>query len=186
MMKSFWPPSPLGLRTPLNLASLSPTTRPTLKVWLPVAAALGAILPPLILLLDRLLFAGASLERVRTVGALPFGTRIVIVLYSAVTEELLYRVVISTLLAWLCYIALSRETEAIWIGISIAAVLFGLAHVPNLAHVPHAILRAVVLNGIAGLLFGWLYWRKGLEPAVLAHLMADAVMYLVVPATLSP
>jgi membrane protease YdiL (CAAX protease family) len=126
------------------------------------------------------------MERVRAFVAQPLATRIEIVAYAGFTEELIFRVVISTLVAWLSYLVLKRETASIWLGIAVAAVLFGLAHVANLAHVPHPYLRAITLNGIAGIVLGWLYWRRGLESAVLAHLVADSVMYLVVPATLSP
>jgi hypothetical protein len=183
-MKSYWPPSPLGIGTPLNLALAKPETRPTLKLWLPLAVVIGAATPFVILLLDRLLFAGVSMQRVRTLGALPFATRAGIVLFSAVTEELIYRAVISTLVAWLAYLALGKQTAAIWLGILVAAVLFGLAHVANLPDVPHPFLRAITLNGVAGIVFGWLYWRRGLEAAILAHLAADSVLYLAVPAYL--
>jgi len=136
-----------------------------------------------VLALDQILFAGVSVQRIRTLGAQPFGVRCVIVLYSAVTEELIYRLLIATLIAWLVARGLARvgrpsSSIAVWSGILVAAVLFGLAHVPNLADVPHPYLRAITLNGIAGIVLGWLYWRRGLEAAILAHLVADATLYL--------
>jgi membrane protease YdiL (CAAX protease family) len=66
----------------------------------------------------------------------------------------------------------------------VACILFGLAHVGNLPNVPHPYLRAIVLNGVAGLVLGWLYWYRGLEAAVLAHLGADAAIYLVLASLL--
>ena len=151
-----------------------------------MAVATGFLLPPIILLLDRLLFAGISMERVRAFVAQPLATRIAIVAYAGIAEELVFRVVISTLVAWIVYLATKRQTAAIWTGIAVAAVAFGLAHVANLAHVPHPYSRAIVLNGIAGIALGWLYWRRGLEWAVLAHFIADATMYLLLPAILLP
>ncbi len=180
-MRLRWPPPPLGLGTPLNLAMGRGW-----KASLGLAVATGLLLPPLILAIDRALFAGVSMERVRAFVAQPLATRIVIVSYAGIAEELVFRVVISTLVAWLSYLALKKATPAIWIGIAVAALLFGLAHVANLANVPHPYLRAIVLNGIAGVALGWLYWRRGLEWAVLAHLIADATMYLVLPAILLP
>jgi membrane protease YdiL (CAAX protease family) len=180
-MKQLWPPPPLGFGTPLNLA-LGRGWKPSLGL----AVAAGVATPPLILLLDRLLFAGVSMERVRAFVAQPLATRIAIVSYAGIVEELVFRVIISTLVAWLAYLVIRRRTAAIWLGIAVAAVLFGLAHVANLANVPHPYLRAITLNGIAGIVLGWLYWRRGLEWAVLAHLIADSVMYLVLPAILLP
>jgi hypothetical protein len=40
-------------------------------------------------------------------------------------------------------------------------------------------LRALVLNGLPGLVLGWIYWYRGLEAAVVAHLAADSAIYLV-------
>ncbi|HEV2718582.1 MAG TPA: CPBP family intramembrane glutamic endopeptidase [Thermoanaerobaculia bacterium] len=180
-MRLRWPPPPLGFGTPLNLA-LGRRWKPSLGM----AVAVGLLLPPVILLIDRLLFQGVSMERVRAFVAQPLATRIAIVSYAGIVEELVFRVVISTLVAWLSYLVLKRATPAIWIGIAVAAVFFGLAHVANLANVPHPYLRAITLNGIAGVALGWLYWRRGLEWAVLAHLIADATMYLVLPAILLP
>lgn len=64
----------------------------------------------------------------------------------------------------------------------LTAVLFGLAHIPNATHfVPFSglvLARALILNGVAALVFGWLYWRKGLEAAMLAHFSADIVVHV--------
>jgi membrane protease YdiL (CAAX protease family) len=180
-VKPIWPPPPLGFGTPLNLALGRGWKRS-----LALAVAAGVVLPPLILLLDRLLFAGVSIERVRAFVAQPLATRIAIVAYAGIAEELVFRVVASTFVAWIVYLVTKRQTAAIWTGILVAALLFGLAHVANLANVPHPYLRAITLNGIAGIALGWLYWRRGLEWAVLAHLIADATMYLLLPAILLP
>jgi hypothetical protein len=59
-----------------------------------------------------------------------------------------------------------------------AATLFGLAHIGNAPNAPHPFFRAITLNGLAGIVFGWLYWKRGFEAAVLAHFAADALIYL--------
>jgi membrane protease YdiL (CAAX protease family) len=38
--------------------------------------------------------------------------------------------------------------------------------------------RILVLNGVAGTLFGYLYWRKGLEAAMIAHGAADLTLHV--------
>lgn len=185
-MKLRWPPLPLGLGTPLNLASLSETSRETARRswwWVPV---LAIVTPAAMLGLDQVFFAGASLARIRELGAEPIGFRILILVYSAVTEELIYRLGWATLFAWLAHLVLARRlgrAKAIsqWIGVAIAAVLFGLAHVGNLPDVAHPVLRAVTLNGVAGVVLGWLYWWRGLEMAILTHLLAIAFLYIALP-----
>ena len=53
---------------------------------------------------------------------------------------------------------------SIWIAIIIAAIFFGIGHLTitsELAAITPAIIaRAILLNGIGGVIFGWLYWRK--------------------------
>jgi hypothetical protein len=38
------------------------------------------------------------------------------------------------------------------------------------------IARVLLLNGIAGVVFGNLFWRFGLETAILAHFIADLIL----------
>jgi hypothetical protein len=36
--------------------------------------------------------------------------------------------------------------------------------------------RAIILNGIGGIIFGWLYWKKGLESAIISHFSLDIIL----------
>jgi membrane protease YdiL (CAAX protease family) len=181
-----WPPAPLGLGRPLNLACSSSDTQVLLRRSLWLAPVLGVAIPLLMLETDRMLFGGVSLQRVRDLGSEPLVFRLLLIVYSGLTEELVYRLFLATLVAWLAYLALSRVVSepkilAQWLGIVVAAVLFGLAHVGNIPDAPQPVLRAVTVNGIAGLILGWLYWSRGLEIAVLTHMAAIAVLYIAVP-----
>ena len=181
-----WPPRPLGLGTPLNLALASPSTRSLLlrNWWLPLVAGVTASIA--VLLVDQALFAGASLGRVREMALQPLSTRLGIMIVSAVEEELIFRVFIATLVAWLVWLVVARfhrkaKRLAQWIGILVAAYLFGLVHIQGLADVPHPVLRAITINGIAGTVLGWIYWWRGLELGILTHMVAIATVYIVVP-----
>jgi hypothetical protein len=168
---------------------LTPDHRHRLGRTLALVFLLGVGLALLVLALDQLLFAGVSLERVRTVGQLRFGARVLVVVYSAVSEESIFRLGLATLAASLAFLLLRGLTRraavlSLWLGVLVACVLFGLAHVANLPHVPHPYLRAITLNGVAGLALGWLYWFRGLEAAIVAHLGADVTIYLLVASLL--
>ncbi len=112
-------------------------------------------------------------------------------LYGGITEEILTRLFFLTLLAWI----LTRfshghdgkpSATAMWLAIVGSAVLFGLGHLPaTLASTPFSIivlLRAVLLNGIYGTLFGYLYWKRGLESSMLSHATSDLLVHVVLPA----
>ncbi len=103
-------------------------------------------------------------------------------LYGGITEELLLRFGLMSLVLWLALKAVpARPITAAWVSIAVSTLLFALGHLPAMysavAH-PSASLFAYVMlgNSIGGLIFGWLYWRKGLEAAMIAHMAAHAVM----------
>ena len=72
------------------------------------------------------------------------------------------------------------------VAITLAALLFGAGHLPTafaigMAHAPFAIARIVLLNALVGLVTGTLFWKYGLEHAMLAHFCADLVLHVGLP-----
>jgi len=99
-------------------------------------------------------------------------------LYGGLTEELMLRFGLMSVLVFVGWRLTGRRADGpqpavVWTAILIAAVLFGLGHLPALAQsvglTPALIVRTVLLNAVAGVLFGWLYWRRSLEAAMVAH-----------------
>ncbi len=111
--------------------------------------------------------------------------------YGGIAEELQLRLFLLSLLA----LGLRRVGRlvrpsqrsllpgwAFWGANVIAAALFGLGHLPaTAALIPLTgivVVRAVVLNGSAGLVFGWLFRRHGIETAMAAHFAADLLLVI--------
>jgi membrane protease YdiL (CAAX protease family) len=95
-----------------------------------------------------------------------------------------------TLLVWIFYkIKRTKEDRptniGVWLAILITAILFGVGHLPFAATLTKVTLplmaKIITLNGIAGIVFGWLYWKKGLESAMLSHFSADIIVLVVFP-----
>ncbi len=108
-------------------------------------------------------------------------------LYGGLTEEILMRFGLMTLLVWIAS-KIFKGTKPIvyWIGIVISALIFALGHFPiayQSVGNPSMVLLTYILigNTIGGLIFGWLYWKKGLESAFLAHIFAHVIMVMVEP-----
>ncbi|WP_051414389.1 CPBP family intramembrane glutamic endopeptidase [Pseudoxanthomonas suwonensis] len=107
--------------------------------------------------------------------------------YGGIAEELMLRLFLMTLLVWIVARVSKRQPPAwvYWVAIVLAAALFGAGHLPAAAKVwglePIVIARTLLLNGIAGVAFGWLYWKRGLEMAMLAHFSADIVLHVIAP-----
>jgi len=103
-------------------------------------------------------------------------------LYGGVAEEIMLRFGLMTLFVWIAYVISDKLTPAVyWAGIVSAALLFGLGHLPALFNMiadPSMLLIIfiIAMNCIAGIIFGWLYMKKGLESAMIAHIFAHIVM----------
>ena len=107
--------------------------------------------------------------------------------YGGIVEELLLRLFLMTLLVWTVARLRGRTPpdRVYWCAIIAAALLFGAGHLPAAAQIwglePVVVLRTLLLNGIAGIAFGWLYWKRGIEMAMLAHFSADLVLHVAAP-----
>jgi membrane protease YdiL (CAAX protease family) len=103
-------------------------------------------------------------------------------LYGGITEEILMRFGLMSLLVFLtAKIAGHKKAGIYWIGIIISALLFALGHFPIAFQAvpdPSTLLLVYLIIGnmAGGVIFGWLYWKKGLESAMIAHIFAHSVM----------
>lgn len=110
--------------------------------------------------------------------------------YGGIGEEVAMRLFLMTVLVWIFFKAKrtaegNPTTFGVWLAIILAAVLFGIGHLPFTSALvqisPFIVARAIILNGIAGVVFGWLYWKKGLESAMISHFSADIVLHVLFP-----
>jgi hypothetical protein len=120
-------------------------------------------------------------------GAVPIWKRLLSCLYGAVDEEISTRLFLLSLVLWLIgrvwHTSQGKPARgAFWTANTLVAILFGLGHLPAAAHMMQinatAILYVLSLNGVAALLFGYLFWRHGLESAMIAHFFTDLALVL--------
>lgn len=125
-----------------------------------------------------------TLARLDAYGSiLPILTRL---LYGGILEELLLRWGTMTLIAWAVWRLLQKDcdepTPAVFVtAILISSLVFAIGHLPAafvLFPKPTfaLILFVMVGNSAFGLIGGYLYWRKGLESAMIAHALTHVVM----------
>ena len=105
--------------------------------------------------------------------------------YGGIGEEILLRLFVMSALAYVLTRVLRRPASPLapgpfWGANIAAALLFGLGHLPATAALAPLttalVLRALVLNGPLGVMFGYLFWKRNLETAMVAHFMADIVI----------
>lgn len=173
-----------GLAAPVlkAVAASEPVLPPLKKAFLPgvLAGVAGGALLFLLVATAPAEFAAAQ-ARID----LPLMWR---VLYGGITEEVLIRWGLMTLLAWLGWRFLQGGTgvpaaRCMWIAIIVSALLFGVAHLPAIAAQAGSLATSltayvVLANAVLGVLFGYLFWRFGLEAAIIAHASAHVVAHL--------
>jgi len=181
----------VGLGAPLLLGWIEGRSiKNELKQAYPLAIKLGVLAGVLIIGFDYLL--SFFMEPIASVNA-PIWQGLLASFYGGVVEEILLRLFLVTLIIWLIGKIFGNRSGnpsyiSFWISILVAAIIFGLGHLPATsaltAITPLVVFRAVLLNGIGGVIFGWLYWKKGLESAMMAHFTADIILLVVFPVLL--
>ena len=116
-------------------------------------------------------------------SSVPFLTRL---LYGGITEELLLRWGLLTLLVWLAWRVFQKgqgKPRPIYLAgaIVISSIVFGIGHLPLVAALqvdftPPIVAFVIIVNSFFGLIAGYLYWKKGLEAAIIAHMSAHVVI----------
>jgi membrane protease YdiL (CAAX protease family) len=164
-----------------------------LKSILGISIGMG-VLTGLMIILLSFIFTPVSSIFLNAEVSVPLWKGFLASFYGGIGEEILLRLFLMTLIVWIIFkikkTADGKPTAmGIWLAIIISAVIFGLGHLPITGTItsitPLIVVRAVLLNGIGGIIFGWLYWRKGLESAMIGHFSADIVLHVLFPLTLS-
>lgn len=114
---------------------------------------------------------------------LPLPTRL---LYGGITEELLLRWGLLTFLVWAAWRFIqkgrSKPRDSYFVcAIVISSIIFGLGHLPVASALASTVTITIICfvtitNSIFGLIAGYLYWKKGLEAAIIAHMLAHVVI----------
>ncbi len=119
--------------------------------------------------------------------------------YGGISEEIQLRLFLLTLLAWVGS-RIWRDPEGrpglglLWVATVLSALIFGFGHLPTLSAslsamglslTPVLIASTLTLNGVGGIVFGWLFWSRGLESAMIAHFAADILVHVILPAILN-
>ena len=154
-----------------------------LLITLTVSVLFGAILS-----LDAWTFGkwipeiGASYAAAGTFDA---DTWITSILYGGIIEEVMLRLFLMSLIAFLLWKLFFRKRETVPTGVLIAAnliaaALFAAGHMPATAQTigtltPMHLLRCFLLNGAFGMLFGRLYRKYGIQYAMLSHALLHIV-----------
>ncbi|HSL28667.1 MAG TPA: CPBP family glutamic-type intramembrane protease [Anaerolineales bacterium] len=187
----------VGLGTPiLDAATRGESIVDQIRGMLPLSILVGVIGALVIIGLESVVFQPALLSELgdraaalNLQDAQPAAWKgFLASFYGGIAEEIQLRLFMMTLFVWLGrFVSKTAEGKptagVFWTAAVLAAILFGLGHLPATATLipltPLVVMRAIVLNGLLGVAFGWLYWKHGLEAAILSHFAADIVLHVI-------
>ncbi|UFJ41746.1 CPBP family glutamic-type intramembrane protease [Brevibacillus humidisoli] len=184
----------IGLKAPLLHRLLyrnQDQAPPRFSISWAVIGAMGAIIGSLlIMLLDRYLFLPFMAVPEVMQEPAEWWKGVLTIFYGGVVEEVQVRLFLMTLIAWVLIKLFHRHHTGMipsvyyWVAIVTAATIFGLLHLPATEQAfgeltPLLVARGIVLNSLLGIFFGYLFWKKGLEYAILSHMVADLCLHAV-------
>ncbi|AFH59399.1 CPBP family intramembrane glutamic endopeptidase [Paenibacillus caseinilyticus] len=163
---------------------------PVSRSWMAIGIAGSLIGCLLIALLDAYVFTPAiEAPQADPIPRPAWWQGLLSMFYGGITEELLLRLFAMTLIVWLLSKITGRTGARIpsgyfWCAILLSTLLFGIGHLPAAAGLYGAlnaviVARILILNGLLGIWFGYLYWKKGLEYAMVSHMSADLCLHVV-------
>ncbi len=151
-----------------------------LKPQLLAAGIVGCAVAILLVVLARV--APIEIAKLGQAFDIPLAAKL---LYGGITEEVMMRWGLMSAFVWLQWRLIQRRSglpRAVYVvaAIVVAGLLFGVGHLPAVAAMGVPLTASVVTyiilgNAVPGMLFGALFWRKGLEASIIAHALAHAI-----------
>lgn len=161
----------------LPKTDLKPLSNYSLKIFKP-ALFFGIFVGLIIWSLNKTIFKSSGLSSFHP----PAWKGFLASFYGGINEEVLLRLFLFTFVYFLLGKMVKNRSYLFWSTNIAVALAFGIGHLPTaFKMVPATIYetsRVLILNGIPGLFFGWLYWSQGLLSAVIAHFAADLVLHV--------
>jgi len=149
---------------------------------LKVSLAVGLGVTAAKYLLDLLVFSPFVPGTISQLRQVPFVLLLPIPFQQGIGDEIIYRLFGMTVIVWIIWkVRGSKDTplgdRAYWAGIVLAGLISILGVLipgaPLIARLQYAV---IILVG--GIPFGWLYWKKGIESAIVAHVISSVILVL--------
>lgn len=193
VMGTFLAPQ-LGLQSHIETSIRTKTSfRALIQPHLIPSIVTGTLLGLLIFLLDFLFQPWIPKSLHFTTEARDFLTTISGIFYGGIVEELICRWGFMTLLIWFGWRFLQKrqgepKKKIIWYSIFLTAIVFALGHLGSVSIIApltlSIFLRTLLLNGFIGVVLGWIFWKRGLESAMIVHAFFHISLSLVVYITI--
>lgn len=106
-----------------------------------------------------------------------------IVVSGPIMEEIAFRLVMLSGFAWIVGLFTGNRRTIFHVALGVSSSIFGVAHIfYGGVESPVYAVGMTVKSAAAGLVLGWVFWRRGLPHSIACHGTANAVHLLLMPA----
>jgi len=178
----------VGLGTPVLDAIVTKRAHIRWSSFILSSSGIGCVIGALILLCDFVFYRLGSSLSFFTTELPPWYKGLIGSFFGGIGEEIIYRLFFMSLLVWFIHLIMRKKEKKVaswtmWVAIILSAILFALTHIALTSSLSEltliVVIRGVLLNSIAGIGFGLLYWKKGLLYAMIAHFAADITLHVI-------
>ena len=173
-----------GLRSPaLDAALAGRPLRPNMAL---AAQAIGAgiVITLMLIIADAALFTPSLTAAQLSAPPAPVWTGALYALYGGLFEEVVFHYGLLAAFVFLAQLLLPG-TPSYWVAITVSSLALGLFHLVNAAALlpltALVVTRTLVVGTAGGIASGWLYWRRGLEAAMVAHGIMSLGLHVAAP-----
>jgi membrane protease YdiL (CAAX protease family) len=155
--------------------------------WVIYGVVLAISANLLVIIIDRFVFLRYLPELKSEAIQNAWWEGLLAVFYGGLVEEFMARLFVMTVAVWIAMKLFSKghtiHPSIYWFGIIFAGLVFGALHLPATSMAfggltTLLVIRGLLLNLIVAIVFGYLYWKKGLEYAVIAHILSDIILHV--------
>jgi membrane protease YdiL (CAAX protease family) len=189
-LAGMWLSKATGLGTPVldTLLYERREKRFSVKDYLVLPLALGFAFGTALYFIDVAFLHFFPVEVASGAAVPPWWQGLLAAFYGGIIEEIMLRLFLLNGLVFIFNKLKKQDREDVrgWkiaASIVISTLVFGLGHVATTAAVmtvsPVVVFRTILLNFLPGMLFGWLYYKKGLLPSMVAHFSSDIAIHVI-------
>ena len=177
----------IGLGTPVLSSVFEDRKLPAdLNSSLKLSILAGLLIAAITCITDKAIFSTFDDPLLEYLTTPPLWERILYSFHVGITEEIVLRFFLVTLLMWLTW-KIKKDDEGkptvigAWLSIIVISLVYALLYLffARESMAQTTIARIMIINGLAGIVFGWLYWKKGLEYSIIANLVASLMIFVV-------
>ncbi len=148
---------------------------------------LGFLLSTVVFVLDVFIFSLYVKPLILYLITPPLWERVLYSLYAGFIEEIILRFFLMTTFVWISW-KIKRKADnsptdtGVWLSIISVGLIYSFGYLISPISADKEMLNISIVmlyNTSSSIIFGWLYWKKGIEASIIANLSASIMIFVI-------